>query len=125
MANKSYKVGAIHPTKNHGDIEIIQRIDKLKRVVRFLLTGNEKITSTTCISRGYVCDPGSEWAKSKPARLQEGDVFTTLKSGEAEIITYLNSRNIYIRFKDTGNVKKVKAERLEAGNVMDKGDTLE
>lgn len=52
-----YAVGTIHPTKYHGDITIIEYIDKRYRLVRFNETGSVKKVRVCNINAGFILDP--------------------------------------------------------------------
>ena len=54
---EKYGIGTLHETKNYGTLEIIGKLPQDKRLVKFLVSGHEKITRTNAIGLGTVKDP--------------------------------------------------------------------
>ncbi|BAV81258.1 putative DNA-binding protein [Vibrio phage VCPH] len=46
-------------------------------------------------------------------------IYPTKNNGDVQVLEYLNSRNVLIKFLDTGSIKVVKKEHIERGLVKD------
>lgn len=55
-----------------------------------------------------------------PKRLdRNGQIFHTKNCGDVEIVNYINSHNILVRFNDTGYEKYVQYSQLKSGSIID------
>ncbi|MGL5964460.1 MAG: hypothetical protein ACRCZ2_08730 [Fusobacteriaceae bacterium] len=52
--------------------------------------------------------------------IEVGMTFETTRSGLIEVIAYKGSRNVDVRFLDSGNKKSVTAQNIRTGMVLDK-----
>ena len=52
-------------------------------------------------------------------RISVGDVFSTKNFGDIEVVEYVNSTNVIVRFLDTGTIKSSRAVHIKSGLVQD------
>tara|TARA_B110000881_G_scaffold169774_1_gene153324 strand:- start:1166 stop:1795 length:630 start_codon:yes stop_codon:yes gene_type:complete len=51
--------------------------------------------------------------------MQDGDIFTTVNSGDLEILNYVTAKNVTVRFIKTGTEKTTCSINIKRGNVKD------
>lgn len=122
------KVGDVFKSNYWGDMLIVS-IEGKDVVVRFLLTGNETKRKLKDVVAGNICDTDSkdsggkmlefESIKRKVAKIDVGTVYKTNYSGDIEVLEYKSSRDITIRFIDSGNIRSAQKDAIEKGLVKD------
>lgn len=130
------KIGSRFESMNWGVVEVIAIVeqnthrDKCKVRIRFLNTGNEKEVRYKEVHRGVVKDVDAANSGIQPttpyknprrdvALLPVGSTYKSNFYGMMEVLEYVNSKNITIRFLDTGNVYKVQRDALLKGMIQD------
>lgn len=51
--------------------------------------------------------------------MKVGDIYKTNEWGDIEVVEYINSKNVTVRFVSTGNIKKCLKDNIEKGLVAD------
>ena len=52
-------------------------------------------------------------------QMSVGDVFPTKNFGDVEVVKYVNSTNVTVRFLNTGTIKSSRAAQIRSGLVQD------
>lgn len=120
-------VGDVFATNYWGDAEVVELLGGRRIVVRFVNTGNVRQTRSDYLLLGNVKDTeaasnGVDATKKVPKSLGTIPVGTKFKTnfyGEVEVVKFVNSKNIQVKFLDTGNLLKVQRYVLELGQVQD------
>jgi hypothetical protein len=107
---KGVEVGGVYPTSNHGLIEVLSIGSSVSAQVRFVDSGYVAQAELGQIRRGTVKD----WSG-----VAIGQVFPTLNYGKVEIVSYIDSQNLTVKFINTGNLADTTAGNLKQGKVMD------
>lgn len=55
----------------------------------------------------------------KNSIFEVGNVFDTRESGKAEIVEYISSKQVVVKFLNSGNIKSVNTSNLRTGRIKD------
>lgn len=110
-------VGKIFNTINFGKLEVINYINSGNVLVRFVETGSEKKATMGNIRSGRVRDDSKPMYKPK---YKKGDLVKTKIYGYVEVVEFISSREIVVKFVDTGNVTKTRGSSLQGGYLKDR-----
>lgn len=111
-------IGKTFTTTQCGDLEVISRLRKDTYQVVFKSTGHIQTAYAAAIKRGQVWDGSTEKPRNLP--VQPGDVFITNRYGSCTVVEYIDSKNVIVKFNDSGSVQKVQLDALRKGLVQDK-----
>ena len=106
------QTGEVYPTKQSGDIKVVEYINYENVVIEFINTGNQKKVQTGDIRRGNVLD-------REATLMRPGDRFETTKSGLLEVVEYTTHKKVLVKFLNTGNHKSTSSKAIRLGNVDD------
>lgn len=120
-------VGDVYKTNYWGDVEVVEILGGRNIVVRFVNTGNLRKTRSDYLLVGNVKDSEAASAGVKIignrtpafAPIPVGPVFASNLYGNMEVVEFKNSKNIQIKFVDTGNLQQTQRNSLESGMVQD------
>ena len=132
------KVGEVFNTK-HGECVVTEVVDEFEVGVKFSTTNNIVWTSLKKLKGGKVKDTQQScWHDRK---LYEGKLrmaskreaikkflygedgtkrFSTNRSGDFSVESYINSEEIVIKFVDSGNLKTTTLDQIKKGLILDK-----
>jgi len=124
------QVGEKYKTKHWGEVEVLEILPKRMVKIVFLNTGHIKSTRKDALEMGYATDseaeeggmlPEVEYKKvsSEDAYIPSGTVFESKNWGKFEVVEYLGSKNIKIRFLATGCEQVTQRYTIENGLVKD------
>ena len=107
-------VGDVFPSKNHGDMRIVEYISCSNITVCFLSTNTNKTgVDASKIRTGSV-------APDTYSLVKVGGVYPSNKWGDMEVLSYRGAEDITIKFTDTGSIRKnILASKLRNGKVKD------
>ena len=108
------KSGTIHPTKMNGDLEIIKYTDSDNIRIKFIKSGYERNTKACDIRRGIVGDP-----TFIPDDMIAGTRYKSNGFGYYEVVEYISSMEVKIRFVDTGYEKISRSSNVRKGDIRD------
>lgn len=115
-SNFKYRNGTIHPTNNFGDIEVVDYKLSDSVLIRFLNTGNNYTTSTSCIAEGKISDTiYQETIKN----YRKGLTLNTKHFGKFTIIENLGTEKARIKFVESGNEQVVTVNEIINLTVKD------
>lgn len=109
--NHCIQVGSVLPTKNSGNLEILEIYDDKRVKVNFLLTGNEKIFKS---SQSILNGSASEDRTSKI-----GEIHKTNSGDSVQIVEYVNAHNVTIKFLSTGYTTTARYQNIKNGEVRE------
>ncbi len=117
MAGK-YAVGTTHPTNNHGEIEVVEDLggypnDGTRRI-KFLKSGNTKVTSIGAIRAGELAD------RPNGPIFGIGTRHKTNSHGDIIIIDAFKDSRRIVEFVDSGHRRTVTTGSISTGCVADK-----
>jgi 5-methylcytosine-specific restriction endonuclease McrA len=121
------QIGDVLETHYWGDVEVVEIVSTSRVKVKFLNTGNLKETRIHNLGLGSLEDTvakmaGASATKKRPSSLGTIPVGTKFNSnfyGEVEVVEFVNSKTICIRFLDTGNLQQTQRNSLELGQIQD------
>jgi len=133
---RKFYVGTVWDTKKSGKLIIEEYYDRFHVKVRFLDTDSYRIANLDNIKKGSVKDNLETFyedelptysfkqlnyspAKENNKELYEGKVFETRTSGPLIIEEYIDSKNVKIRFLNTGFRKTVYLQNILENSVKD------
>lgn len=105
------KVGDTFPCFNGDTVTVLEVISTTKILIRWESTGQTAYRKSGNIRQGY---------NKPPVSIKSGDVFKTSSSGVVEVIDYINSYKIRVKFKTTGWETYVTAQQLRNGEIRDR-----
>jgi hypothetical protein len=107
--------GTVIDTDNHGKAVVLEYVDNRTVIIKFENTGHEQQTTPGQIKTGKIKD------QSVPrGSVRVGDVFVSHNCGVCRVLEYRNSKDVLVRFDDTGVEKIFSASQLGAGTISDK-----
>lgn len=110
-------IGKIFETLNFGRLEVVEYKNSSDVTVRFLETGSIKKSNMANIRSGRVRDDKKPMYKP---RYKKGDVVKTKSSGLVEVLDFVSSRLVVVRFIETGNVIETRCSSLDSGYLKDR-----
>lgn len=110
---KDVKVGGIYDTTNHGPLEVLKINGSQDVDVRFVNTGYTTKAELGQIRRGSIKD----WSAHLSRNI--GKLYPTISYGDVEILEYKDSKNILVRFVNTGFEGWYPAGNILKGKIMD------
>jgi len=114
MNNKEYWEGAIRESNNYGKFEIVEYVGYSEVYIRFLDTGYERLVSISNIKTKEVKD------LSKDRITYTGTIWNSKTYGVFEIIDYIDSTKVLVRFLETGYETTTTLGNIKKGSVKDK-----
>lgn len=120
--------GSFHQTTYYGFLEITAMGEDNKRLVRFLDTGVESVTTIQQIAKGTAKDPTLPRFVTKELALKrakgnikvsEGQIFKTNNGLEYTVIKVIQSKQIRIRFTITGFERDTTCKAIRDGEIKD------
>ena len=114
LCNRDYWVGAIRESNNYGKFEVIGYTNSSNVKIRFLETGYEKTVAIYNVKKGNIGDPLYNNTKFK------GKVYSSNNYGDFEIVDYIKSSKIKVRFLDTGYEMYTQYNSILEGTVRDR-----
>ena len=116
---ETIRIGQIIESNNFGKFEVLDIIGEdsssRKATVKFLNTGHIH----TFQARGYLSGGAVDYSVY-PSEIKIGEIFRTSKSGNIEVISVQNTKNITVKFLDTGNTLVTKKHLILAGMLLDR-----
>jgi uncharacterized protein YggE len=106
-------VGTTHSTLRHGKVTVIEYRNSYDIAVRFHDTGHTTSVQAGQLRLGTVRD------HSKMTDYSIGATYPTNNYGVVTIVKYEGSRDVTIRFNDTGATSVVALSNLKTGQVRD------
>lgn len=107
-----FKEGSVHETNNFGDVTVVKWLPKNKRIIKFINSGVEKEVSVFQLITKSVTD-----------RIKDiygvGEVFSTCKCGDIEIISKVSVNRRKIIFLNSKVVKEVAVSTIKSGYISD------
>lgn len=126
---KEIEVGELYESKYWGKIRILDASDQNSIVFEFLNTGNVRVARKQDIVRGNIRDKEALAAGVKmdgyihplqqEAIIPAGQQFKSNLYGVVEVVEYITSKDILVKFLDTGNIQSVQKHALLNGLIHD------
>lgn len=92
---------------------VVEKYTKNKHIeIRFEESGYRCVVEGCQIQRQNIEDPTIKY-------FQKGQIFGTLKNGDLEIVEYSGTKNVIVRFLQTGYTTTVEACQVKRGTVKD------
>lgn len=117
------KVGRVYQTNFYGNVVVTGRVDSLNVVVRFLDSGEERTVRTSALHSGNIRDRSAGKQRTSRVyygmRFEPGTILKTKRGLEFEIVNFINSGNVHIRFVETGTERWVTADIVSKGKIGD------
>lgn len=110
------KVGDVYSSNRYGDVKVLDVLGK-KSLIVFLNTGHKKTVDNSCMRSGYIKDD-SIAIKSNKYRV--GDIYSSSKWGDYEIIELLENDKCIVRFINTGYQTECFRTNISAGTICDR-----
>lgn len=107
------QVGEIGKSVNYGEFQVIELLTKGRVKIKFIQSGFEAEINACEVRRGQVKD----WSHSP--REWVGKIFPTTTFGDVEILEYINSKNVRVKFLNTGHEDTFSAGNIKKGKILD------
>lgn len=116
IKTRKYNVGDVFKTNGYGDAQILCIHSSTQVDVKFLNSGNIKAVNAGDLIRGLVTDQ----RKFRVNNLcKVGDIFNTKRFGQIEVIDYIKSTEVLVKFLDSGFEKLTTASSVVKGALRD------
>ena len=113
---RKYNVGDVFKTNEYGDAQILCIHNSTKVDVKFLNSGNIKSVKAGDLIRGLITD-------ERKFRLNNlckvGEIFNTQSFGQIEVIDYIKSTEVLVKFLESGFEKLTTASNVVKGRLRD------
>jgi 5-methylcytosine-specific restriction endonuclease McrA len=123
-------IGDLFPTKHWGYVEIICNKNTVKLGIRFLNTGNEYVCRHRELKAGMVRDKleyerlgkieSYICPKHVASRMEAGEIYSSNYWGDVEILDYTSSKEVLIKFLNSGNTMIASRDNILKGLIKDK-----
>ncbi|WP_052298098.1 hypothetical protein [Moritella sp. PE36] len=106
---------------NHGIAKLLQYKSATEVIVKFIDSGIVRTTFSQSLRKGRVTDPSNPKGLGVrvPNDIQVGNIFDSKRYGKFEILEYVSSGRIRIKFLNTGFETFVKAYHVRNGSIKD------
>jgi 5-methylcytosine-specific restriction endonuclease McrA len=129
LKHKKIENGELFDSKYWGEFEVIDASDQKNIVIKFLNTGNTRTARKIDILKGNICDreafdngvqiTGYTHPTKQSSIIPAGQQFKSNLYGMVEVVQYNTSKDILIKFLDTGNIQSVQKHALLKGLMHD------
>lgn len=117
IVRNDYSVGNIYETRTSGPAEIIEYFDSKKILVKFLNTGNFKYVASSNLRNGRIKDTE---LFDEVFKYRNGTIHKTKNFGDIEVVDYILSNNIKVKFLNTGNEYITSSSCILEGKIADR-----